>query len=42
MQVITSPRAERDLLMAAVSVWRVPVASVRERRSDPAKSTRVS
>ena len=31
---ITSPRAERDLLMAMASLSRSPAAFVRERRSD--------
>ena len=41
MAVITSPSAESDLLIAAVSAASDPVASVRESLSDPARSTSV-
>ena len=39
---MTSPRAERDWLMALASSRRSPVAPVLSDRSDPAKSTRLS
>ena len=36
------PNADRDLLMCSASFRRSPVASVLARRSDPARSTRLS
>ena len=39
---MTSPRLERDLLMACASLRRSPVAPVRLNRSLPAKSTKLS
>lgn len=39
---MTSPSAERLLLMCCASFSRAPVASERPTRSDPAKSTRLS
>ena len=39
---MTSPSDDSDLLMFCASFSRSPVASVRERRSEPARSTRCS
>lgn len=39
---LTWPRADRDLLIAAASTNRIPVASLRDILSEPARSTRVN
>ena len=38
----TCPNADKDLLIAAASTNRMPLASVRDMRSEPARSTRVN